>query len=185
MKRISILLTLVLLSVAGHAAVDIQKSGDFPSSIKHLAIAPLPCSAEVNCKKVEKRLNKVVQKHFPQAQIVDTAGIKQALFDMSVVEPNKEAVIEAARKLGCDAVLLPAVLGSERTDHWNVWTEYDSGKVHSSDAASVTSSVRIIIMDLEGKLLMKGEATGESYLQTDPTYFAESQFDKILRKALD
>ena len=71
---------------------------------------------------------------------------------MSVVEPNKEAVLEAARKLGCDAVLLPAVLGSERTDHWNVWTEYDSGKVHSSDAASVTSSVRIIIMDLEGRL---------------------------------
>lgn len=32
-------------------------------------------------------------------------------------------------------------------------------------------------------LLMKGQASGESYLQTDPTYFAESQFDKILRKA--
>lgn len=185
MKRLPIVSTALLIASTSFAAVDVQKSADFPSSVKHLAVAPLPCSEEVNCKKVEKRLNKEVQKHFPQVQIVDTDGVKQALFELSVIEPDKEAIIEAARKLGCDAVLLPAVLGSERTDHWNVWTEYDTGKIHSSDAASVTSSVRIIIMDLEGKLLMKGEATGESYLQTDPTYFAESQFDKILRKALN
>ena len=32
-------------------------------------------------------------------------------------------------------------------------------------------------------MLLKGQASGESYLQTDQTYFAEYQFDKILRKA--
>ena len=42
----------------------------------------------------------------------------------------------------------------------------------------------MIIIDLDGKLLMKGQASGESSLQTDQTYFAESQIDKILRKAL-
>ena len=184
MKHARIVLALVLGSAAGHAAVEVQKTSGFPSSIKHLAVAPLPCVEEVNCQKVEKRLNKDVHSHFPQMTITDTAGVKQALFDMSVVEPTKESVIEAARKLGCDAVLFPAVLGSDREDHWNVWTEWDTGKVHATAAASVTSSVRILIMDLEGNLLMKGEATGESYLQTEPTYFAENQFEKILRKAL-
>lgn len=101
-----------------------------------------------------------------------------------MTEASKDAVLEVARDLGCDAVLLPAVLGSDRKDHWTVWTEWDSGQAHASDSASVQSSVQIIIMDLEGKLLLKGEAVGESYLQTEPTYFAENQFDRILRKAL-
>jgi hypothetical protein len=39
-------------------------------------------------------------------------------------------------------------------------------------------------MNTEGKLLMKGQTVGESYLQTEQICFAESQFDKIFRKAL-
>jgi len=31
---------------------------------------------------------------------------------------------------------------------------------------------------------MKVQAVGEPYLQTEQTYFAESQFDKIFHKAL-
>lgn len=49
---------------------------------------------------------------------------------------------------------------------------------------SVASTAQILIITPDGKLLMKGQASGESYLQTDPTYFAESQFDKILRKSV-
>ena len=183
MKKLVFVLGSMLLATPGFAAVDVQKSADFPAAIKSLAIAPLPCSEGVNCVKIEKHLNTSVAKHFP-AKVVGTDTVKQALFDMSVVEPNKEAVLEAAKKLGCDAVMLPSILGSERKDHWNVWTEYDTGKVHQSEADSVMSSVQVLILGLDGKLLMKGEATGESYLQTDPTLFAENQIDKILRKAL-
>lgn len=184
MKRI-LLPVLVLVATASFAAVDVQKSAGFPGSITKLAIAPLPCVDGVNCVTVEKHLNKLVPKLFSNAQVVGSDRVKQVLFENSVTETSKEAVLEIARDLGCDAVLLPSVHGSERKDHWNVWTEWDTGKTHSSDAASVQSSVEIIIMDLEGKLLMRGHAVGESYLQTEPTYFAESQFDKILRKALN
>jgi len=173
----------LLIATAGFGAVDVQKSADFPASIKTMAVAPLPCSEGVNCGKVEKHLNKIVPKLFPSARIVGSDGVKQALFEKSITETSKEAVLEVAKELGCDAVLLPAVLGSDRKDHWNAWTDYDTGQVHASDAASVQSSVQVIIMDTEGKLLMKGQAVGESYLQTEQTYFAESQFDKILRKA--
>ena len=40
-------------------------------------------------------------------------------------------------------------------------------------------------MDPEGKLLMKGEATGEAYLQTDPTYFAGKVTDQTGRDLAD
>ena len=183
MRKLFFGLGSVLLATAAFAAVDVQKSTDFPSAITSLAIAPLPCGEGVNCVKIEQHLNKSVTKQFP-ATVVGSDRVKQALFDMSVDEPNREAVLEAAKKLGCDAVMLPSILGSERKDHWNVWTEYDTGKVHESEADSVMSSVQVLILGVDGKLLMKGEATGESYLQTDPTYFAESQIDKILRKAL-
>lgn len=184
MRRISLVFGLLLVSAAVHAAVDVQKSAGYPSSIKKLAIAPLPCSEGINCAKAEKHLNKSVQKYLSGATVLSTDAIKQALFEKSIVEPGKDDILAAARDLGCDAILLPAVLGSDRKDHWNVWTEYDTGKMHASDAASVQSSVQIIVMDLEGKLLMKGQAVGESYLQTEQTYFAENQFDKILRKSL-
>ena len=184
MKKLVMTLVSVLMASASFAAVDIQKSSDFPAAIGKLAIAPLPCSEDVNCVRVEKHLNKSVSKHFP-ATVVGSDRVKQALFDMSVVEHTRETVIDAARQLGCDAVLFPSILGSERKDNWNVWTEYDTGKVHQSEADSVASSVLVIIMDLDGKLLMKGQATGESYLQTDQTLFAETQIDKILRKALN
>lgn len=183
MKKLVFGLAVMLLATAALAAVDVQKSADFPSAIKSLAIAPLPCGEGVNCVKIEKHLNKLVAKQF-SATVVGSDRVKQALFDMSVVEPNKEAVLEAAKNLGCDAVMLPSILGSERKDHWNVWTEYDTGKVHQSEADSVLSSVEVLIIGVDGKLLMKGQATGESYLQTDPTLFAETQIDKILRKAL-
>jgi len=174
----------LLIATAGYGAVDVQKSADFPASVKRMAIAPLPCSEGVNCVKVEKHLNKIVPKLFSHAQIVATDGVKQALFEKSITETSKESVLQIAKELGCDAVLLPAVLGSDRKDHWNAWTDYDTGQVHASDAASVQSSVQVIIMDVDGKLLMKGQAVGESYLQTEQTYFAESQFDKIFHKAL-
>jgi len=183
MKKLSVTVVSFLMVSASFAAVDVQKSGDFPSAISSLAIAPLPCSEGVNCVRIEKHLNKSVAKHFP-ASVVGSDRVKQVLFEMSVVEPTKEAVMEAARRLGCDAVLLPSLLGSERKDHWNVWTDYDTGQVHQTESDSVMSSVQVLIISVHGDLLMKGEATGESYLQTDPTLFAESQIDKILRKAL-
>ena len=183
MRRLLIMSGALLMASASFAVVDVQKSSDFPSGIRSLAIAPLPCSEEVNCVAIEKHLNKSVSKHFP-ATVVGSDRIKQALFDMSVVDPTKDTVMEAARKLGCDAVLLPSILGSTAKDHWNVWTEYDTGKTHQSDAKSVMSAVQVLIIGVDGKLLMKGEATGESYLQTDQTLFAETQIDTILRKAL-
>lgn len=184
MKRKLTLAATLLIATASFGAVDVQKSADFPASIKTMAIAPLPCSEGVNCVKVEKHLNKIVPKLFPSARIVGTDGVKQALFEKSITETSKESVLQIAKELGCDAVLLPAVLGSDRKDHWNAWTDYDTGQVHASDAASVQSSVQVIIMDVDGKLLMKGQAVGESYLQTEQTYFAESQFDKIFHKSL-
>ena len=174
----------LLIATASFGAVDVQKSANFPASIQRMAIAPLPCSEGVNCVKVEKHLNKIVPKLFPTATIVGTDGVKHAHFEKSITETTKESVLQIAKELGCDAVLLPAVLGSDRKDHWNAWTDYDTGQVHASDSASVQSSVLVIIMDMEGKLLMKGQAVGESYLQTEQTYFAESQFDKIFHKAL-
>ena len=182
--RAAVFLGLVAVASASFSAVDVQKTEGFPETITRMAIAPLPCTEGVNCVKIEKHLNKLVPKLFSNAQVVGSDQVKQALFENSVTEMSKEAVLEIARALGCNAVLLPSVHGSERNDHWNVWTEWDTGKTHASDAASVQGSVEIIIMDLEGKLLMRGQAVGESYLQTEPTYFAESQFDKILRKAL-
>jgi len=174
----------LLIATASFGAVDVQKSGNFPASIRRMAIAPLPCSEGVNCVKVEKHLNKIVPKLFSNAAIVGTDDVKQALFEKSITETSKESILEVAKEMGCDAVLLPAVLGSDRKDHWNAWTDYDTGQVHASDSASVQSSVQVIIMDVDGKLLMKGQAVGESYLQTEQTYFAEGQFDKIFRKAL-
>mgnify|MGYP001550023843 CR=1 FL=1 len=125
----------LMIATAGFGAVDVQKSADFPASIKTMAIAPLPCSEGVNCVKVEKHLNKIVPKLFPNARIVGSDSVKQMLFDRSVTEPSKETVLKAAKELGCDAVLLPAVLGSDRKDHWNAWTDWDTGQVHASDAA--------------------------------------------------
>ena len=117
--------------------------------------------------------------------MVGTDQVKQTLFDMSVTQPTRETVIEAAKKLGCDAVMLPALLGSEAKDHWNSWNDPDTDQLHQYDAKSVLSSVQVLIFDLEGNLLLNGQASGESYLQTDPTLFAENQIDKIMRKALD
>ena len=183
MKRLLLLLfTVLLTTTVSFAAVDVQKASGFPSSITSLAIAPLPCAGKVNCVKIEKHLNKSVAKHFP-AKVVGSDQVKQTLFDMSVTQPTRDSVIKAARRLGCDAVMLPALLGSEAKDHWNAWTDYKTGQTYTSDSHSVTSSVRILIIAPDGKLLMKGQASGDSYLQTDPTYFAESQFDKILHKA--
>jgi hypothetical protein len=183
MKKSSIILVLFVVATAGSAAVDVQKASDFPSAITSLAIAPIPCSGEVNCVKIEKHLNKAVSKHFP-AKVVGTDQVKQTLFDMAVTQPSKESAIEAAKKLGCDAVMLPALLGSEAKDHWNSWNDPDTDQLHQYDAKSVLSSVQVLIFGVDGRLLMNGQATGESYLQTDPTQFAETQIDKIMRKAL-
>ena len=87
-------------------------------------------------------------------------------------------------KIGCDAVMLPALLGSEAKDHWGSWNDPDTDQLHQYDSKSVLSSVQVLILDLEGNLLMNGQASGESYLQTDQTLFAETQIDKIMRKAL-
>ena len=174
----------LLMASSAYGAVSVHSSADFPHSIQRMAVAPMPCGSDLNCKKVEKHLNKSVQKYFSSARIIDTDGVEQALFDKGYVEPTKDHVMEVAKELGADSVLFPGLIGSERKDHWNVWTEYDSGKMHATDAESVQSAVQILIMKLDGGLLLKGEASGESYLQTDQTYFAENQFDKILRKAL-
>ena len=184
MKHLLVVFGLVLVAVASFAAVDVQKASNFPSAISKLAIAPLPCSGGVNCVKIEKHLNKSVSKHFP-ATVVGSDQVKQALFEMNVTQPNKEAVIKAAKQLGCDAVMLPTLLGSEAKDHWGSWNDPDTDQLHQYDAQSVLSSVQVLIFDLEGKLLMNGQASGESYLQTDPTLFAETQIDKILKKALN
>lgn len=184
MKHLLVVFGLVLVAVASFAAVDVQKASDFPSSITSMAIAPLPCHGKVNCVKIEKHLNKSVAKHFP-ARIVGSDQVKQALFDMGVTQPTRDSVIEAARKLGCNAVMLPALLGSEAKDHWSSWNDPDTDQLHQYDSKSVLSSVQVLIFDLEGKLLMNGQASGESYLQTDPTLFAETQIDKILKKALN
>lgn len=184
MRALLSLVVGVFLATAGLAAVDVQKASAFPSSIESLAVAPLNCTEDVNCVKVEKHLDKSVAKRFP-ARVVGSKEVKQALFEASAIEPTKEALIEAARSLGCDAVMLPTILGSERKGHHNAWTEYDTGKVHETAYDTVMSSVQVIIIDLEGKLLMKGVASGESALQTEQTSFAENQIDKILKKALD
>jgi len=183
MKRMTMIALLLLVAAGGHAAVEVHTATDFPGAIRKIAVAPLPCHEEVNCQKIEKALNKSVQKVFHGATVVTTEQINQALFDRSIVEVTKESVIEVAKELGCDAILLPAVVGSDAKDHWNAWTDYKTGQTHTSDAHSVASTVQILIIKPDGKLLMKGQASGESYLQTNPTYFAESQFDKILRKA--
>ena len=184
MKRLLLLLfTVLLTTTVSFAAVDVQKASNFPSAISKMAIAPLPCSGSVNCVKIEKHLNKSVSKHFP-ATVVGSDRVKQALFEMNVTEPNKEALIKAARELGCDAVMLPALLGSEAKDHWGSWNDPDTDQLHQYDSKSVLSSVQVLIFDLDGKLLMNGQASGESYLQTDQTLFAETQIDKILSKAL-
>ena len=183
MKRMIIFVLVMLVAAAGHAAVEVHSAADFPAAIQKIAVAPLPCQEEVNCQKIEKALNKSVQKYFRGVTVVTTEQINQALFDRSIVEATKEAVIEVAKELGCDAILLPAVVSSEAKDHWNAWTDYETGESHMSDAHSVASTAQILIIKPDGKLLMKGQASGDSYLQTDPTYFAESQFDKILRKA--
>ncbi len=183
MKTLSSILVGFLIATANLAAVDVQKASNFPDAVESLAIAPLNCTEDVNCVKIEKHLDKSVAKHFP-ANVVGTATVKQALFDASALEPTKEAVIEAARTLGCNAVMLPTIIGSKREGHHSAWTEYDTGKTHETAYDTVKSSVQVIIIDLDGKLLMKGQASGESSLQTDQTNFAESQIDKILRKAL-
>jgi hypothetical protein len=183
MKRMAITALLLFAAAGGHAAVEVHMATGFPNTIKKIAVAPLPCHEEVNCQKIEKALNKSVQNHFRSAAVVTTEQINQALFDRSIVEVTKESVIEVAMELGCDAILLPTVVGSEAKDHWNAWTDYKTGEAYMSNVHSVASTVEILIIDPDGKLLMKGQASGDSYLQTDPTYFAESQFDKILRKA--
>ena len=137
----------------------------------------------MNCQKIEKALSKSVKRHLKNATVVTTEEINQALFERSIVEVTKENVIEIAKELGCDAILLPSVVGSEAKDHWNAWTDYQTGQNYSSNVHSVASTVEVLIITPDGKLLMKGQASGDSYLQTDPTYFAESQFDRILRKA--
>ena len=184
MKSFSCGLALFSLAAAGFAAVDVQKASGFPSGISSLAIAPVPCSGKVNCVKIEKHLNKSVTKHFP-AKVVGSDQVKQALFDMGVTQPTRESVIEVAKTLGCDAVMLPSLLGSEAKDHWSSWNDPDTDQLHQYDSKSVLSSVQVLVLGVDGKLLMNGQASGESYLQTDPTLFAENQIDKILRKALD
>ena len=123
------------------------------------------------------------QETFSQCDGCLTEEINQALFDNSILEATKEAVIEVATEMGCDAILLPAVLGSETHDHWNAWTDYKTGQTFTSNVHSAMSTAQILIITQDGKLLMKGQAQGESYLQSDPTYFAESQFERILNKA--
>jgi hypothetical protein len=184
MKNLLVLSAVLLTATASFAAVDVQKTSNFPSSITSLAIAPLPCSSKVNCVKIEKHLNKSVSKHFP-AKVLGTDQVKQALFDMSMAQPTRESVIEAAKRLGCDAVMLPSLLGSEARDHWSSWNDPDTDHLHQYDSKSILSSVQVLILDLDGNLLMNGQASGESYLQTDQTLFAETQIDKILRKALE
>lgn len=71
------------------AAVDVQEANEFPSAIKSLAIAPLPCSQEVNCVKIKKYLDKSVARIFPAA-VVGADQFKQELFELSVMEPDKE-----------------------------------------------------------------------------------------------
>ncbi len=174
----------LLVASTAYGAVNVHSSADFPSSIKRLAVAPMPCGGDLNCKKVEKHLNKSMRKYFSSAHIIDTDGVEQALFDKGYAEPTKDHVMEVARGLGADSVLFPGLIGSERKDHWSVWTDYEWGDVHVTDTESVQSAVQILIMKIDGGLLLKGEASGESYFQTDQTYFAENQFDKILHKAL-
>lgn len=183
MKRILVFAMLLLVAGTIYAAVEVHTASGFPGTIKKIAVAPLPCNEEVNCQKIEKALNKSVKRHFPGVTVVTTVQINQALFDHSIVEVTKESVIKVAKELGCDAILFPAIVGSEAKDHWNAWTDYSTGNTHMSDSHSVASTVQILIIKPDGSLLMKGQASGESYLQTEPTYFAESQFDKILRKA--
>jgi hypothetical protein len=183
MKKIWIPLLMIFVAFTAHSAVEVHTATDFPETIQKIAVAPIPCHEEVNCQKVEKALGKSVKKYFPNATVITTEDINQAFFDRSIVEVTKEAVIEVAKELGCDAILLPSVVGSEAKDHWNAWTDYETGQSYSSNVHSVASTVEVIIVAPDGKLLMKGQASGDSYLQTDPTYFAESQFDKILRKA--
>ena len=183
MSRSALSAIILMVASFGHAAVEVHATADFPGAIQKLAVAPLPCIEGVGCAKVEKALNKSVKKRLPGVTVVTTEQINQALFDHSIVEADKESVVAVARELGCDAILLPAILGSDRKDHWNTWTDYNTGESHVSDAASVASTVQILIITPDGTLLIKEQASGESYLQTDQTYFAESQFDKIMRKA--
>ena len=183
MKRILVTTLLLLVAATGQAAVEVHTATDFPGAIHKIAIAPVPCHEDVNCQKIEKALGKSAKRYLKGVTVVTAEEMNQALFDRSIVEATKESVIEVAKELGCDAILLPSVIGSEAKDHWNAWTDYKTGQTYTSNAHSVTSTVRILIITPDGKLLMKGQASGDSYLQTDPTYFAESQFDKILHKA--
>ena len=58
MQRLWVASSSLLLVTAAFAAVDVQTTAEFPSAVGKLAIAPLPCSEDVNCVKIEKHLNK-------------------------------------------------------------------------------------------------------------------------------
>ena len=60
MKRLLVVLAFLLIASASFAVVDVQKASNFPSAISNMAIAPLPCSGNVNCVKIDKILRKAL-----------------------------------------------------------------------------------------------------------------------------
>ncbi len=177
-------LVLSLIAVSASAGLEVEKAPDYPDVITSLAVAPLDCTSDMACEKIEQALMAdILTLLDPETvRIISPQEIRQEMAKTGA-EPGSatESLLAIARRLGCDAVLVARVRSAGGLEDSLATNDYGVG-----------ASNTIEILDAEGQVLMRGWASIPTHpWQQNTANFAKvhfnatAGFEQILARSLE
>lgn len=166
---LSLIATSALLPVrAAAASVTVNAQPDFPVAFSRLAIMPAAVPDGLDALRVERILADRLVRHDVKA--IPVPVVRQAIFEVTGGgEPDVSHLVAISEKVGADAFLIPTVTtaSSKTTAAYatGLWSLY-SGFVVVGTIQRHQASVGITIIDLNGRVLMRGSGLGSTELGT-------------------
>jgi hypothetical protein len=148
--------------------VVVNSQPDFPVAFSRLAVLPALVPDGMDVLQVERILTERLALNGVKA--VPIVITRQAIFELTGgVDPDASVIPRLAEKIGADAFLIPALMtasskttGAYATGLWGMYSSF----VAVGTIQKHQTSVSLTIIDVNGRVLMRGTGFGSTQLNT-------------------
>lgn len=160
-RMISLVVTLAITTGSALAySIQVNKTSDFDTAFKTVAVLRASCPADFDCLWVENILAQKIRER--GVAVVPTARVRQQMFDLEIKTITPENRQLLAQKLGVEAFVV-AVVDSVTTEISGTTGIFIGNIFTASRSKRNSGSVQLAIVSAEtGKVLMEGSGFGES-----------------------
>lgn len=153
--------TILAARSLGAYSVEMNTSSDFPAGITTLAIMPIGCPPKIDCSAVERDLAEYLGHYKARFSVVSAGAVRQATFDMGLLQPDDSRRQELMSRLKADAALL-VVVGHAGTEQSGAVTFPVFNTLFTGFVQESSGNVTMFIVSADGKPLMRGTGFGKS-----------------------